>query len=59
MALDSAQPFAQYLFFQHDVLGGLQYAIEATQDGERKNNLAVLGLLVIATQQIGNKPDEG
>ena len=28
------------------------------QDGERQNDLAVLGLLVVAAQQIRDRPDE-
>ena len=44
---------------QHGGLGGLQHAIQPPQDGEGQDDLAVLGLLVVAAQQIGDGPDEG
>ena len=43
---------------QHLGLGGLKDAVEATQDGERQDHLAVLGRLVGAAQQVGDDPDE-
>ena len=44
---------------QHGGLGGFQHAIEPPQHGERQDDLAVFGLLVVAAQQIGDGPDEG
>ena len=44
---------------EHGGLGGLQHAIETAKDGERQNDLAVFGLLVVAAQEIGDGPDEG
>ena len=44
---------------QHGGLGGLQHAVEPPQHGERQDDLAVFGLLVVAAQQIGDGPDEG
>ena len=44
---------------EHGGLGGFEHAVEAAQDGERQDDLAVLGLLVVAAQQIGDGPDEG
>ncbi len=44
---------------QHRRLGGLQHAVEAAQDGEGEDDLAVLGLLVVAAQEVGDGPDEG
>ncbi len=44
---------------QHLRLGGGQHAVQAPQHGERQDDAAVFGLLVIAAQQIGNRPDEG
>ncbi|MDP2823101.1 MAG: hypothetical protein Q8O52_10565 [Sulfuritalea sp.] len=43
----------------HGGLGGFQHAVETAQDGERENDLAVFGLLVITAQEIGDGPDEG
>lgn len=47
------------LLGEHGLLGRLQHAIETAQDGERQNDLPVLGLLVIAPEEIGDGPDEG
>ena len=47
------------VFDQDGLLGGLQDAVEATQNGERQNDLAVIRLFVVAPQQIGDRPDEG
>ena len=46
-------------FGKHGGLGGFQHAIEPAQHGERQDDLAVFGLLVVAAQQIGDGPDEG
>ena len=44
---------------QHGRLGRLQHAIEPAQHGEGQDDLAVVGLLVVAAQEIGDRPDEG
>ena len=44
---------------QHRRLGRLQNAIEAAENGERQDDLAVIGLLVIAAQQVRDRPDKG
>src|SRR5690606_2291068 len=44
---------------QHLGLGRRQYAVQAAQHGERQDDLAVLGLLVIAAEQVRDGPDEG
>ena len=46
-------------FGQHGGLGLLQHAIEPPQHGEWQDHLAIFGLLVVASQQIGHGPDEG
>ena len=38
--------------------GGLEDAVEAAQHDERQDDAAVLGLLVVAAQQVGDRPDE-
>ena len=43
---------------QHGLLGGLQHAVQATEHGERQDDLAVVGLLVVAAEQVGDRPDE-
>jgi hypothetical protein len=43
---------------EHLRLGLLQDAIQAPQDGERQDDLAVVGLLVVAAKQVGDRPDE-
>ncbi len=43
---------------EHCLLGGLEHAVEAAQHGEGQDHLAVLGLLVVAPQQVGDRPDE-
>ena len=40
------------------VLCGLQDAVEPSQNGERKDDLAVVTLLVVTSQQVGDGPDE-
>ena len=42
----------------HLVLRGLEHAVEAPQDDERQDGLAVLVRLVVAAQQVGDGPDE-
>ena len=44
---------------KHGRLGGLEHAVEAAQDGEREDHLAVVGLLEVASEKIGDGPDEG
>ena len=44
---------------QHRRLGRLQHAIETAQHGEGQNDLAVVRLLVVAAQKVGDRPDEG
>ena len=44
---------------QHCGLGLLEHAVEPSQHGERQDHLAVLGLLVVAPEQVGHRPDEG
>jgi hypothetical protein len=46
-------------FSEDGILGVFQNAVQATQDGEGEDGLAVLGLLVVAAQKVGNRPDEG
>ena len=43
---------------EHRLLGRLQHAVQAAQHGQRQDDLAVLGLLVVAPQQVGDRPDE-
>jgi hypothetical protein len=43
---------------EHGRLGGFQHAVEAPQDGEREDDLAVVGLPIVAAQEIGDRPDE-
>ena len=44
---------------QHGGLGRFEHAVEAAQHGEGQDDLAVVGLLVVAAQQVGHGPDEG
>jgi hypothetical protein len=44
--------------FQDGGLGGFKDAIQAAQDPEWQDDLAVIGLFVIAPEQVGNGPDE-
>ena len=46
-------------FLENSRLGALQYAIQASQDSEWQNDFAVIGLLVVATQEVGHRPNEG
>jgi hypothetical protein len=45
-------------FMQNRLLGRLQHAVEAAEHGERENDLAVVGLLVVAAEQVRDGPDE-
>ena len=40
-------------------LGRRQHAVQPPQNRERQDNLAVVGLLVVAPEQIGDRPDKG
>ncbi len=51
-------PFEALFLGQHFFFGRFQHAIEATQHGERQNNLAILGGLVRPTEQVRNAPDK-
>ena len=47
--------FVALLFLgEHRGFGGLENAVEATQNGERQDHLTVLRLLVVAAQEIGD-----
>lgn len=43
---------------QHGGLGRLQHAIEPAEHGERQDHFAVVGLLVVPPEQIGDGPYE-
>ena len=43
---------------EHLLLRRLEHAVEPPQHGERQDHLAVLGLLVVAPQQVRDRPDE-
>ena len=40
-------------------LRGLQHAVEAADNGQGEDDLAVLGLLVVTPEEVGHGPDEG
>ena len=40
-------------------LGGLEDAVEPAQHDEREDDAAVLGLLVVTAEQVGDRPDRG
>ena len=44
---------------EHGGFGRLQHAVEAAQDGEREDDLAVVRLLVIAAEEVGDGPNKG
>ena len=45
--------------FSHRLrLGGFEDALEPPQEGERQNDLAVVGALVVTAQEVGDIPDE-
>jgi hypothetical protein len=53
-----AAPLFTGVFGQHRLFGAFEHAIEAAQHGERQNDLTVFRLLVIAPQQVSDRPDE-
>ena len=65
----SKNPIAQFgrfsdflpflLLRKHSSFGGLQNAVEPTQHREWQDDLAVFGLLVVAAQKVGDRPNEG
>jgi len=46
-------------FGEDRALGGLEDAVETAEDREGEDDLAVLLLLVVAAQEVGDGPDEG
>jgi hypothetical protein len=44
---------------EHRRLGAGQHAVEAAQHREGQDDLAVLGLFVVAAEEVGDGPDEG
>ncbi len=44
------------IFRQYGFLGLVQHAVHTAQHGERQNDFAVFRLLVVAAEQIGNRP---
>jgi hypothetical protein len=46
------------LLREHLLLRGLEHAVEAPEHRERQDHLAVLGLLVVAPEKVGDAPDE-
>jgi hypothetical protein len=40
-------------------LGGLQDRVQPAKDRQREDDLAVLGLLVVPAEKVGDRPDEG
>ena len=47
------------VFGQHRGLSGFQNAVQTPQDGKGQDDLAVIRLLVVAAQKVGDRPDEG
>ena len=39
--------------------GGLQHTVQTAQHGEGEDDFALLRLLVVATKQVGDGPEEG
>jgi hypothetical protein len=58
-ARGSARPWSRLATRPARRLGGFEHAVEAAQHREGQDDLAVLGLLVVAAQQVGDGPDEG
>jgi hypothetical protein len=57
--LDILDPPRELLLLLQDrLLGRLKHAVETADDGEREDHPAVLGLLVVAAKEIGDRPDE-
>ncbi len=46
------------LLLEHGGLGWLEHAVESSQHGEGEDDFAVFGLLVVASQQVGDGPDK-
>ncbi len=42
----------------HGGFGGGEDAVEAAEDGEGEDDLAVFGLLEVAAEEVGDRPDE-
>lgn len=49
---------SRFVFFEDSGFGALQHAIQAPQQGKRQNNLAIVGLFEIPSEQISNRPCE-
>jgi hypothetical protein len=43
---------------EHPLLGRLQHRVQPAEDRERQDDLPVLGLLVVAPEKVGHRPDE-
>ena len=43
---------------KHPLPGSVEHTVEAPEYDERRNDLTVVRLLVVAPEQIGNAPDE-
>ena len=52
-------PLSGSQFGEHRRLGLFQHAIQPPEHSEWQNDLAVLGLFVVTSQQLGDGPDEG
>ena len=52
-------PFELSRPLEHRSLGGLEDAVQTTQDGEGQDDPPVLGLLVVTSEKVGHRPDEG
>ena len=46
-------------FGQDSLLGGREHTVEAAQHGEGEDDAAVLGLPVVAAEEVGHRPEEG
>jgi len=47
------------MFGKDRILGRRKDAVEAAQDGQGQDDLGIIRLLVIAAQQVSDRPDEG
>ena len=56
--LDPVPGFLVELSLPARHLGWLQHAVQAPQDREGKDDLAVVALLVVTAQQVSDGPDE-
>lgn len=52
-------PLLRIGFPDHHFLGRLQHALHPPQQGERQDDAAVLRLLEVTAQQVGNRPEKG